>query len=113
MSSRAPAAAAGGEGADRLLWAKAAELERDFAGYKRRLAERRAQAAAEVAAGRADEEERCGPGDAAGAVGIGCRLGAAGPVQWPKERSASALARSGVTSPTMVSVASPGTICRA
>jgi len=67
MSSRAPAAAAprGGGGTDHLR-AKAAELERDFAGYKRRLAERRAQAAAEVAAGRADEEERCGPGDAAG-----------------------------------------------
>ena len=67
MSSRAPAAAAGGEGADRLLWAKAAELERDFAGYKRRLAERRAQAAAaEVAAARADEDEaeRRGAGDA-------------------------------------------------
>ncbi|KAG2610112.1 hypothetical protein PVAP13_4KG097200 [Panicum virgatum] len=69
MSSRAPAAAAGGEGADRLLWAKAAELERDFAGYKRRLAERRAQAAAaEVAASRADEDEaeRRGAGDAPG-----------------------------------------------
>jgi len=69
MSSRAPAAAAGGEGADRLLWAKAAELERDFAGYKRRLAERRAQAAAaEVAAARADEDEaeRRGAGDAPG-----------------------------------------------
>ena len=67
MSSRAPATVAprGGGGTDHLR-AKAAELERDFAGYKRRLAERRAQAAAEVAAGRADEEERCGPGDAAG-----------------------------------------------
>ncbi|RLN12541.1 hypothetical protein C2845_PM09G06130 [Panicum miliaceum] len=74
MSSRAPATAAprGGEGAAGgadQLWAKAAELERDFEGYKRRLAERRAQAAAEVAGGRADEdgeEERRGPGDAAG-----------------------------------------------
>ncbi|GJN29388.1 hypothetical protein PR202_gb17612 [Eleusine coracana subsp. coracana] len=44
------------------LWAKAAELERDFAGYKRRLAEKRACAAAAVAvagdgAGGGDEEE--------------------------------------------------------
>ncbi|PAN25334.1 hypothetical protein PAHAL_4G293500 [Panicum hallii] len=69
MSSRAPPATAatrGAEGATDHLWAKAAELERDFEGYKRRLAERMAQAAAEVAGGRADEEERRGPGDAAG-----------------------------------------------
>ncbi|RLM54972.1 hypothetical protein C2845_PM10G05370 [Panicum miliaceum] len=69
MLSRAPPATAatrGGESATDHLWAKAAELERDFEGYKRRLAERRAQAAAEVAGGRADEEERRGPGDAAG-----------------------------------------------
>lgn len=57
------------------LRAKAAELERDFAGYKRRLAERRAQqAVAELAAGRRaggggdeeEEEEERGGDDAAG-----------------------------------------------
>ncbi|KAL6606009.1 hypothetical protein ACP70R_041662 [Stipagrostis hirtigluma subsp. patula] len=39
------------------LWAKAAELERDFAGYKRRLAERREHAVAAVAGAAAEEEE--------------------------------------------------------
>ncbi|XP_066372910.1 endochitinase A-like isoform X2 [Miscanthus floridulus] len=72
MSSRAPAATttmlraretAGAAGTDHL-WGKAAELERDFAGYKRRLAERRAHAVAEVA-GRAGGGEE-GVGDAAG-----------------------------------------------
>ncbi|KAG0513283.1 hypothetical protein BDA96_10G088200 [Sorghum bicolor] len=59
-----------GTGTDHL-WAKAAELERDFAGYKRRLAERRAQAqhaVAEAAGRRAggggEEDDRAG--DAAG-----------------------------------------------
>ncbi|TVU12213.1 hypothetical protein EJB05_45846, partial [Eragrostis curvula] len=51
------------------LWAKAAELERDFAGYKRRLAERRACAAAVAVAAdtsnRGAEEEGRG-GDVAG-----------------------------------------------
>ncbi|OEL30787.1 hypothetical protein BAE44_0008194 [Dichanthelium oligosanthes] len=75
MSSRAPAATAvprgseGGAGGTDHLWAKAAELERDFTGYKRRLAERRAQAAAEVAGGRAEEEERRGDGDDAAGRG--------------------------------------------
>ncbi|TKW19713.1 hypothetical protein SEVIR_4G038300v4 [Setaria viridis] len=77
MSSRAAATAAaprGAEGAAGMtdhLWAKAAELERDFAGYKRRLAERRAQTAAEVAGGRAEdaEEERRGGDDAAAGRG--------------------------------------------
>jgi hypothetical protein len=54
---------AGAAGTDHL-WAKAAELERDFAGYKRRLAERRAHAVAEVA-GRAGGSEE-GIGDAPG-----------------------------------------------
>ncbi|CAL5046557.1 unnamed protein product [Urochloa decumbens] len=63
-------AAAAGTGTDHL-WAKAAELERDFEGYKRRLAERRAQAAADLAAGdRAEgEEERGGGGDDDAAAG--------------------------------------------
>ncbi|XP_062228340.1 flocculation protein FLO11-like [Phragmites australis] len=73
MSSRAPAPAstmlrAAGSTGD--LWAKGAELERDFAGYKRRLAERRAHAAADRAGGAEDEreaEER-GDGDVAGHV---------------------------------------------
>ncbi|CAD6339960.1 unnamed protein product [Miscanthus lutarioriparius] len=55
---------AGAAGTDHL-WAKAAELERDFAGYKRQLAERRAQHAVVEVAGRragggAEEEERVG-----------------------------------------------------
>ena len=72
-SSRAPPAAtttmlraretAGAAGTDHL-WAKAAELERDFAGYKRRLVKRRAHAVAEVA-GRAGGGKE-GVGDAAG-----------------------------------------------
>jgi hypothetical protein len=66
MSSRAPAAptttVVRAAGTDHL-WAKAAELERDFAGYKRRLAERRAHdAVAEVARA----EEARGGDDAAG-----------------------------------------------
>ncbi|CAL5044049.1 unnamed protein product [Urochloa decumbens] len=69
LSSREPpptATAAAGTGTDHL-WAKAAELERDFEGYKRRLAERRAQAAA---GDRAEgEEERGGGGDDDAAAG--------------------------------------------
>ncbi|CAN6172885.1 unnamed protein product [Urochloa humidicola] len=84
-SSRAPPATAtaasprGSEGAAAAgtdhLWAKAAELERDFAGYKRRLAERRAQAVAELAAGGRSEgevedgKERRGDDDEAGGRG--------------------------------------------
>lgn len=72
MSSRAAGAQRGGEGGAAgttdHLWAKVAELERDFAGYKRRLAERRAQAAAEVAGDHAGEEERRDD-DAAGGRG--------------------------------------------
>jgi hypothetical protein len=79
MPSQAQATATsprGGDGGaagrtdDDHLWAKAAELERDFAGYKRRLAERRAHAAAAaevVAGGRAEEERRGGEDDAAAA----------------------------------------------
>ncbi|KAJ1258428.1 hypothetical protein BS78_10G074000 [Paspalum vaginatum] len=61
-SSRAPAGATAMQRASEStehLWAKAAELERDFAGYKRRLAER-------MAHGVGDEvPERGGDGDAA------------------------------------------------
>nr|CAB3467350.1 unnamed protein product [Digitaria exilis] len=74
MSSSRPATAArrGGETTDHL-WAKAAELERHFAGYKRRLAERRALAAAEVVAGGEEAEEESHGGDAADGGGRGRR----------------------------------------
>jgi hypothetical protein len=45
------------------LWARAAELERDFAGYKRRLAERRASAAAVAVS---EEEQGAGEGSGRG-----------------------------------------------
>lgn len=51
------------------LWAKAAELERDFAGYKRRLADRRALAAAVTGRDGAEEEEQRSAGEGAAARG--------------------------------------------
>ncbi|KAF8733195.1 hypothetical protein HU200_015570 [Digitaria exilis] len=72
MSSSRPATAArrgGGETTDHL-WAKAAELERDFAGYKRRIAERRALSAAGE---EAEEESHGGDADADAAGGRGRR----------------------------------------
>ncbi|KAL6861873.1 hypothetical protein ACP4OV_017573 [Aristida adscensionis] len=59
-------------GATADLWAKAAELERDFAGYKRRLAERREHAAAAVA-GRGADEVRGGGGGGEEVAGRGRR----------------------------------------
>ncbi|EAZ36137.1 hypothetical protein OsJ_20446 [Oryza sativa Japonica Group] len=56
-----------GGGGDDDLWAKAAELERQFEGYKRRVAERRSSSSAAAA----DRHDGDGDGGAVEVVAVG------------------------------------------